>query len=352
MAEQPPVLESVNHFRAALLREERAAAMRLVRAYGSAYQKLQGDIAALEATIAALPEPTWGQVERLSIYRQLQAQIAEQINRYGVIAENEVQQGTLDSIARALADSEQMVQMSLPGLPAATVRGLLVHLNPDAVLTMMGFLESDSPLYTNLRTLGDSVADLVADKLREGIILGYNPRKVARLIRQATGQGLSWSLNTARTANLWAYRLASHANYQANPHVIKGWVWYAELGDVRTCLSCISQHGSEHTLDEVLNDHHAGRCSPIPRTFTYAELGFNVPEEPATYQRGEEYFRGLSAQEQRDRMGHAMYSAWKSGAISFSDLSQSYTDPVYGEMLREASLKGILGERATQFYKR
>jgi len=345
--ELPPLLQAVERFRQAVLRQERAAAVRLVRAYGSAYQRLQGDIEALSAVISELQSPTWGQVERLSLYRSLQAQIADEIGRYAVIAENEIGLGAETALAAGLRYSERLVQLSLPGLEPAQLRALWVRLNPDAVLTMAGFLEQNSPLFINLRRLGDDVAALVADKLREGIILGFSPRKVARIIRDASGQGLTWSLNTARTANVWAYRIASHANYRANSHVVTGWTWYAQIGDPRTCLSCVNMHGSEHPLSEVLNDHHSGRCAPIPKTVSYRNLGLDVPDDRVSVPRGEDWFRGLSAGQQRDMMGMGMWEAWKKGQFEFSELSVAYQNDVYGEMLREASLKGMLGVAKT-----
>lgn len=353
MAEElPPLLQAVERFRQAVLRQERAAAVRLVRAYGAAYQRLQGDIEALSAAISELPSPTWGQVERLSLYRSLQAQIADEIGRYAVIAENEIGQGAETALAAGLRDSERLVQLSLPGLEPAQLRGLWVRLNPDAVLTMAGFLEQESPLFINLRRLGDDVAALVADKLREGIILGFSPRKVARIIRDTAGQGLTWSLNTARTANVWAYRLASHANYRANLHVVTSWIWYAQIGDPRTCLSCVNMHGSEHPLSEVLNDHHSGRCTPLPKTVRYRDLGLDVPEEPVSVPRGEDWFGTLGTAQQREMMGPSLYAAWRAGEFSFQDLSVAYADNVYGEMLHEASLKGLLGARAKTYYGR
>jgi hypothetical protein len=36
-----------------------------------------------------------------------------------------------------------------------------------------------------------------------------------------------------------------------------------------------------------------------------------------------------------------MFEAWKAGKFDFRDLSQRYNDPVYGELLREASLKDL-----------
>ncbi len=349
MAAELTLFQAVERFRAAVLRGERASAARLVRAYGQAYARLLGDIEALIRAIGELPGPTLGQVERLSLYRALLAGIEREIDRYAVIAENEIAESTRAALAAGLRDSARLAQIALPALDPAQMRALWRQLNPDAVTTMLGFLEADSPLYLNLRRLGQSVADATAEALRNGIALGWNPRKVARIIRDSAGQGLTWSLNTARTANLWTYRLTSHAAYLKNSHVVKGWIWIAELGP-RTCLSCINQHGSEHTLDETLNDHHAGRCAPAPITASYADLGFGVrgDSRPAV-RRGEDWFRGLSAQEQRAMMGPGMWKAWKAGAFDFRDLSQPYTNDVYGEMLREASLKGLLGDRARAY---
>lgn len=349
--ELPPIIQAANRFRAAILRRERDAAIRLVQAYGRAYQRLQGDIDALLATIAQMPNPTWAQVEQLSIYRRLLGQIQDEIGRYAIIAENELNEGARAAILAALQDGQRLTQASLPGLEAAQIRALWVTLNPEQVFTIIGFLQEDSPLYQNLRALGDDVAALVADILRTGIILGRNPRVIARMITEATGQGLTWSLNMARTAQLYAYREASRATFLANSHVVRGWQWFAEIGDPRTCLSCVMMHGTEHPLDEPLNDHHSGRCAMIPITRTYAELGLpNVPEDRTPIQTGVDWFRGLDAATQRAMMGNARYNAWRAGEFDLPALSAPYQNDVYGTMLREASLRGILGERARLYY--
>lgn len=352
MSDLPPVVEAAERFRLALIRNERAAATRLVRAYGLAYQRLQGDINALLQVISEMPEPTWAQVQRLSLYRSLLDQIEVEIGRFAIIAENDIGEGARAAIALALADSERLVQLALPGLNAAEVKAIWNRMVPEQVETLIGFLQPDSPLYVNLQRLGPDVAALVVGKLSMGIILGYNPRKIAREIANATGQGLTWSLNTARTANLWAYREASRANYIANSHVVKGWIWFAQLGDKRTCMSCVAMHGSVHSLDEPLNDHHAGRCTMLPETVSYRDLGIDVPDDLPAIQKGEEWFRGLSAAQQRALMGPSVYAAWRANEFQFGQLSQPYENDVYGQMLREASLRGLIGERAKNYYAR
>ena len=51
-------------------------------------------------------------------------------------------------------------------------------------------------------------------------------------------------------------------------------------------------------------------------------------------------------------MGGAMFDAWRAGEFRFGELSVRYDDAVYGDMLREASLVGLLGERAEAYYRR
>lgn len=254
-----PLIVATNRFRAQILARERVVAVRLVNAYGRAYSRLRGDIAALETAIGELGEAaTWGQVQRLTLYKQLLAQIRDEVSRFGVIADNEINDGARAAIEAGLADSMRAIQLALPGLDAAQVRGLVNTLVPDQVETMLGFLSQDSPLYANLKTLGDDVATVVSQKLSEAIILGMNPRVIAREIADATGQGLTWSLNMSRTSQLWAYREASRSNYLANSHVVRGWTWWAQLGDPRTCFpkgTMITTSDGERPVESIkVND--------------------------------------------------------------------------------------------------
>jgi len=194
------------------------------------------------------------------------------------------------------------------------------------------------------------VADLAREALLEGYIMGMNPREIARIMAKVQGISLNWALSTARTANLWSYRAAAHLNYRSNSHVVKGWMWFAQLDD-RVCLSCISQHGKEFPLSETLADHHLGRCTPIPLTLSYAELGIEgIDEIPLAVPRGETWFNGLSAGRQRSIMGPSMYKAWIEKQFTFDQLPKLYIDPVYGRMWREASLKDLLGDKAKLYY--
>ena len=347
-----PVLAAAQQFRAAALARERQASSRLVQTYGRAYTRLSPAIEALSQRIARMdaPGPSVASLTRLDSLRSLRSQVENEIARFGTYADTEISRGATEAIAAGLKDSRAMAAASM-GNGGPGQRALITAwdmLPTESVETMLGFLADDSPLHTALtKRLGPAVAQRMSDALVDGIVLGMNPRRVAEIVRRELGVGLSWALTTARTAQLYAYREATRANYMANSHIVSGWTWLSAL-DRRTCMSCINMHGSVHPVTESLNDHHSGRCVPVANVRQATTLGLPRPEiEP-----GEQWFGRQPAAVQRQMMGPGMYKAWKAGKVAFADLSQPYSDPVYGEMLREASLVGLLGNEAKQYYTR
>lgn len=344
-----PVLEVAARQRAQLLAGERQVATRLVGAYGRAYARMGNQIAALEQQIAASGPLGRASAARLTSLRNLQTQIAAEINRFGAYADEEITRNAFAAIELGISNSRQLT-FSYFTSPAAreALTAAWDVLPAEAVETMLGFIGADSPLHTGLvRRMGAALAERTGDALIDGMVMGMNPRQVAAIIRRELGQGLTWALNTARTAQVWSYREAARASYMANSDIVDGWIWYASLGR-RTCMSCVSKHGSRHRVDEVLNDHHSGRCVALPEVPLARRIGIALP----TIESGEEWFARQSEADQMAQMGLAKFDAWRAGAFTLNQLSESYQDPVYGEMLREASLVGLLGENAEQYYRR
>lgn len=343
-----PVLAAAATYRRQLLQREDAAVARLVTAYGTAYQRAGVQIQALREILTDQPM-TRRRAGQLAQLRALRQQIETELERFGIIADNEFNQLTQESIRMGLQHSAGLIESYFASPQARqAITASLTQLVPEQVETLLGFLAPDSPLRAGLTTqLGPAIAQQVSDKMIDGMVRGFNPNKTATIIRTEMGVGLSWAINTVRTANLWAYREATRANYVANQRIVSGWTWYATLGSDRTCMSCIAKHGGKYPVDAVLNDHHMGRCTQIPSLRMAEQLGITPPEiEP-----GEKWFKRQNEATQRQLMGPAMFDAWKANAIRFSDLSQTYDDPVYGTMTREASLKELLGERAKEYYK-
>lgn len=216
---------------------------------------------------------------------------------------------------------------------------------------MLEYFRIGGPFHQALvAQFGPNMAGYIRDTMVQAIQSGQGPRYVGRVLAQTFGMGLTWALRTARTSMLYAYREATIAGYRRNRHVVEGWIWHAHLGDHRTCLSCINQHGSRHTLDETLNDHHNGRCAMVPATIPWESLGVRGVDDPAEIQRGQDWFMGLPASRQREIMGPSMYDAWQAGRVGWDDFSRPYQDSVYGEMLRTPSLRELLGPEARQYY--
>jgi hypothetical protein len=352
-----PVIDKADEFRASLLLRERATATRLIRAYGNIYQRLQTSIEALDAEIAAMDEPTAAQIARLSRMKALKKQVVSEIDNYAIYASEEIQIAISEIIDEAASHAEQLTLLNFPPAVHSAILTDWNRVPHAAIRSLLGMLAPDGPMHAALvEHMGAEVAAAVEQSLLDGLALGYNPRKVAQIMNRTLGQALTWALRTARTAQLYAYREATRANYAANEDIVKGWIWHAELDD-NVCMSCVAMHGSFHKNSEILNDHHNGRCAMVPVTKSWKELGFKgIPEtgvNPDEWQdAGQRWFDGLSEGEQQGLFGNkSLYEAFRSGDVSWSDLSREKDDHVYGVMRSVPSLKELLGEAAKPYYR-
>lgn len=359
MPDSPPVIEYADRARAKLLRGERARAARIVNVYGNAYQRLQSHVERLQSQMVAEAETgqlTASQLKDLDAYRELLRQIRVELERFGQYAGAEMNQAARAALKQATTDALREVQLSLPRLGDAAVRKVWRNLPTRAVETLLGMTEPGSPLRDAMEVeLGPDVASRVGDKLAENVALGKNPRTTAAFVRRELGVGLGWALRTFRTAQLWSYRASKQATWAENPRLYRGWTWHAKLSG-ETCAACIALHGTHHPPDEIMNDHHNGRCAPLPITPTYDELlGAHIEGDVPPAMRvpsGESWFKGQPEAVQRQVLGEARYRAWRDGAFALSDVVGKHDDSVYGEMRVEKSLKAILGpEKAREYYE-
>ena len=161
--------------------------------------------------------------------------------------------------------------------------------------------------------------------LVRGVAVGENPRRAAaRMVdrlERAHDLGRTRALVISRTEILDAHRAAQRAQDAANGDVVTGWQWVSAL-DVRTCPSCWGMHGTIHPLTESgPDDHQQGRCTSIPATKTWRELGFSLIEPESVVPDAEDVFSRLSPDEQRLVMGPERLDLLKSGRVRFGDLA-------------------------------
>lgn len=178
---------------------------------------------------------------------------------------------------------------------------------------------------SRLRPLSGQSASAVRRELIRGVASGASPRITAsRIVARAEGKfngGLTRALAIARTETLDAHRAGAHMARQLNADVLGGWQWHCELSK-RSCPACIAQDGSLHPLDEAgPNDHVNGRCTALPVTKSWKDLGFDIPEPPPIRTDAGDWFEQLPAADQRQVLGPARYEAWARGEYPMSSWS-------------------------------
>lgn len=241
-------------------------------------------------------------------------------------------------------------QLALPGLDDVQLAGLGIRWNtvdPEVMQQLVGFV--DNPAWEQqLASYGDDVIDIVRNQAIQGRINGWGPVRIASAITERVqgisgvgGISQSQAENMMRTLQMQSFRTAQTINRVANADILSGQIRIAALDD-RTCLACVSLHGEELPLDERINDHHRGRCTSIPV----------VRGRPRTVASGEEWWNGRTEAQQLAQAGQANFNALQSRSVTLRDYVKPYDDPVFGDMLRESSLNGILGNGAQEFYAR
>ncbi len=288
------------------------------------YKPLQGDIDAL-IKLLAMKEMGAG-VRNTTEYKRLMERLAEKLSAwetYMTIAVPQIANGGIAMGAEAAAKLVEAYKID------ATFR----KLNPAVIEKLLGYLNEGSPLFQRIGMMSSYYPGLIGDAIISNVALGKNPRFIADLLTNKLGMSLTDSMRTARTVQVWSYREANRASFLANSDVVEGWIWYATL-DSECCMSCVVQHGTFHTNDEVLDDHYNGHCAMVP-VVTKGDPGIGL---------GTDWFNELSESEQREKMGDARFEAWQDGKFTLDQMSKQHDEEVYGSMRTEASLKDLIGE--------
>lgn len=321
------VIQLAKQYRDALARQDMRELSGLIEAYAAMVRSLGAEVQALEnRLLLGTVKPS--ELRKMSEYRELIASATDELQRYSGYLTGETRAIARRAVERAILESRQLIALSLGD--QRLVAGLRT-LNPEVIETLLGFLQPSGPLYKRIGELSPYLTDKVAQFIVDFVAMGKNPRVLGRELARLWGMGLTSALRTARTVQLWSYREATRANYIANSDVVTGWMWFCSL-DNSTCMSCVVQHGTIHGLDEVLDDHHNGRCTQLPVTI----LGAPKVES------GEAWFNNLPPGEQQAMMGKGAFEAWQDGRFELRQLSVVRDDDVFGTMHHEASLKSIL----------
>lgn len=342
----PPVqrelINRLARFRAEQARGDAAVISQLSASYSKIYQRLQEQLELELRRIYDKPESVVTRAYIRERLERLTEQVRDELEKYQAILASTIDLSTDQALLQGSKHAVELMRLATLG--TRTLASIdFGSLNPAQVNTMIGFLAPDSPLYRNVDRLARFHAPIVRDQLVEAVALGYNPykaagniapylRDVTNKLRIVMARPFADAVRLARTSMLYSYREAARMNYQANGDVVSAWQWYAELDGA--CVSCIAMHGTIHPLDEVLNDHHHGRCAAVP-----VVLGQPLIPETA----GVDYFDGLNEAQQREILGAGAFDAWKSGSVELSQFSHEVENDTYGLMRSVTPLKDLIG---------
>lgn len=323
--------------RAALLAREAGQIEEMTRAWLDVEQALDSLISDLvnqiEALVQAGTPPTQGQLFRLARYHELLVQAEIEIAKYvtGYLSPQLIEWQE-EMIRLGLRDAIEAIEVSY--LSAGMFGVNFNRLPVSAVELLVGLAGDGSPLLELLKSRvigGPEFAVKVMETLIRAVALGWNPRKTARMIKDALTGGLNKALQIARTEQLRVMRAASLMQYRESGVVEK----YMRLSakDHLVCPACLFADGRIYDLDVEFEEHPQGRCVPVP-----VVIGTPLP----VWLTGTEWFLQQSPQIQVMILGPGRYEAWKKGLFKLEDLITRRYNKIWGNSLIPTPLKELV----------
>lgn len=322
------VVEIAYEFRSKLLQGNNEALKDLALGFRRALDRVQAELERLGQEIELARSrgeeigPAWlFQYDRLgTLQRRLEAELD---TLYNYLAGQVITQQ-----AQAVDLGIEYARKSLE----AQADVLFTYPDPAALRMAVGFMR-EGPVREVLERRAGKLAEELARTIQAGIILGRNPREIAREVKDTFGLQTVHALTLARTETLRAYREAVHQAIEANQDVVRGWIWHAHPSK-RTCAVCLAKHGSFFYHVERMTSHPNCRCSPIPVTREWSTVLLRkVRAKETAFTRtwsGSAYFMRLPAEEQIEKIGLHRFLLHRFHDLSLQDMVMSYADPKWG----------------------
>ncbi len=307
-------------FQRRLTRREADASLEMAKRWKGIEDRLTGYFDALLNQVQVEGIKTKSEVFRLYRYEQLLK-----------TAQDEIRQFERDAGQVIRTEQHSAIDM---GLEAAvkSIYGdqyLAPSVNRGALASMVGLCADGQPLFSLLagRALSDVSIQGLTDKLIEGLALGYNPRKTARMMADGLAAGLEKALTIARTEQIRAYREGTRTQYEAMG--IKRYRRHCAKTD-RTCLACLALDGKIYAVNRVMDSHPNCRC------FMVAVVQ-GMEEDRASAQ---EWFGGLDEARQREILGKGRFELYQQG-VPLEKMVRVRHDPVWGPTVGVEGVKEI-----------
>lgn len=333
--------QKLNEQRKRLLGRERAVILEMRNAYGKAWKSINSELTQLSAQIKAAKaagetvNATW--LLRQRRLESVERTVAAEIRVLVDLLDRTITDAQMTAAFEGRMDAAELIRESMGVGPGGGMFDPVIpQLVPEKLIERVA---AGTALSKRLEALGADAVQEIRQGLLRGVLLGKNPREVARGIRGAL-DGNRWRANViARTEMLGVYRQAASEAYKAND-VVEGWIW-SSAQDERTCEICWAEDGTVHKDDETLAGHPCCRCAMEPITKSWESLGFKgIPESVPARATGPTRFAKLPPTTQRKILGPGKFDLYKAGKIKLTDLPVK-TRSEFGPGLRTKALKEL-----------
>lgn len=270
-------------------------------------------------------------------YKRLLAQIDEEMARLGRAVAPVITDAQAVVVGNALDETRRIALTSAAETSQALalrVAGQWSMLPVDALNELIGAMQDGSPLAEWIEGFGPDIGAKITDTLRDGLALGFHPRKISdQLLGVIDGGGARLMVGT-RSIILDSYRSAALQQMAENADILDGWIWQS-AHDTRTCAACLAlDNGEVHPVTETFMRSHVGcRCNPRPMV---------TGTEPPTRETGEQYLNSLLPQDQNRILGIAGGDAFRRGDVRLNDFLHLDRNSRWGDRYRQGSLRDAL----------
>lgn len=304
----------------------------LVRAWARLWNELANDwsLATEELVALGAGRPSRAQVQRVRRVRTALLHTRDALEDLANLSESVIVVPLQDLIQETAAwEARLMLSQYPPVAQTVTLTMAFNRVDPAAIAAII--TRSTQKVTGLLRPLAPDAYAAVLSELVRGVALGTNPKTAARqMLRRTRGAfdgGLSRATRIARTEILDAHRTAAAAHHAEHSDVLTGWRWAASLSP-RTCPACLSLNGSLHPVAAPGPQGHVNcRCTRVPVTKTWKQLGFAIEEPEDVFPDAQSWFESLPPAEQVRIMGPTRLRLLQSGDLSWDDLAMRIQNP-------------------------
>lgn len=323
--------------RSALLNRDEATARTILRAIETARKRLQPLIAAAQAEVNRLTAPSDAAVYELERWRNLEAQLIEQMEALARTTGIRLTRDQQQAIAQANADAKALATATTQQQAARALAAKWSAVPEQAMQQLVAAITPTSPVGKLLGSFGREAAAAARAALVEGVALSLTTDAVANAIQRALEVTRNRALMIARTEIMRAQRSALLQVYQANADILSGWRWHAAR-TTRTCPACLAMDGTVFQLDVRFFPGHPGcRCTALPEL----KDDGTSPMRPAS-----EWFASLDAATQDGIVGKLGGSLYRAGRLELEDFAKRHDSPTWGASYTDGGVSYAMAQAA------